>query len=160
MEYRQGELQGYEARQRLLEREGGKCACRGKKGGPLEAGHIVPKAKGGVGRVSNLTLACRACNLEKGAMDAKDFLAGRPEVLMRVTANARATLKDAAAAGSTRKSLPARLEGFGLPVEAAYGCQTSCNRATGLGSAWGSPTPLTPPASARSRGSRARAGRA
>jgi hypothetical protein len=129
VEYQQGELQGYVARQYLLEREGGKCAYCGKKSGRLEVDHIVPKARGGSDRVSNLTLACRACNLEKGARDVKDFLTGRPEVLRRVTANARATLKDAAAVNSTRKSLLARLAGFGLPVEEAYGYRTSYNRA-------------------------------
>ena len=38
----------------------------GAKNVPLEKEHILPKAKGGTNRVSNLTVSCRECNIEKG----------------------------------------------------------------------------------------------
>ncbi|MCC3428585.1 MAG: HNH endonuclease, partial [Microcoleus sp. PH2017_04_SCI_O_A] len=66
IEYTQGELAGYEIRQYLLEKWGRKCAYCGIKNTPLEVEHIHPKSKGGSSRVSNLTLACRNCNLAKG----------------------------------------------------------------------------------------------
>jgi 5-methylcytosine-specific restriction endonuclease McrA len=66
VEYQQGELQGYEVRQYLLEKWGRKCAYCDQEGVPLEVEHMVPRSKGGSNRVSNLTLACNSCNLEKG----------------------------------------------------------------------------------------------
>jgi len=40
---------------------------------PLEIEHIVPKSRGGTNRVSNLTISCNACNLEKGNKTAEEF---------------------------------------------------------------------------------------
>lgn len=54
-EYQQGELQGYEVREYLLEKWGRECAYCGKKDVPLQVEHIQPKSKGGSNRVSNLT---------------------------------------------------------------------------------------------------------
>src|SRR5205823_4866828 len=56
----------------------------------------------GSDRVSNLVMACRACNLTKGDKRLEVFLADRPEVLTRILAERRAPLKDAAAVNSTR----------------------------------------------------------
>ena len=55
VEYQQGELFGYEVREYLLEKFGRKCAYCGAENVPLQVEHIVPKARGGSNRVSNLT---------------------------------------------------------------------------------------------------------
>src|SRR6266852_1811807 len=67
--YQQGELMGYELRAYLLEKWQRKCAYCGKGQIPLQMEHIVPRAKGGSNRASNLTLACQACNQAKGNRD-------------------------------------------------------------------------------------------
>src|SRR5262245_8034063 len=45
---------------------------------PLQIEHIVPRARGGSNRVTNLTLACDSCNIKKGTQTAAEF--GHPEV--------------------------------------------------------------------------------
>jgi 5-methylcytosine-specific restriction endonuclease McrA len=74
-EYQQGQLQGYEVREYLLEKWGRKCAYCGAEYTPLQVEHIQPKARGGSNRISNLTLACQPCNQRKGAMPVEQFLA-------------------------------------------------------------------------------------
>ena len=66
IEYQHGELSGYEVKEYLLEKWGHKCAYCGAKDVPLEVEHIVPKARGGSNRVSNLTISCHKCNQDKG----------------------------------------------------------------------------------------------
>jgi 5-methylcytosine-specific restriction endonuclease McrA len=127
-EYQQGTLAGYEVREYLLYKWGRKCAYCGKENVPLQIEHIVPRAKGGTNRVSNLCLACEKCNLAKGARDIKDFLAKKPDVLKRVRAQAKTPLKDAAAVNTTRWALFHRLEELGLPVECGSGGLTRFNR--------------------------------
>ncbi|CAK0764644.1 5-methylcytosine-specific restriction enzyme A [Gammaproteobacteria bacterium] len=78
VEYQQGTLEGYEAREYLLEKWARECAYCGKKDVPLNIDHIHPKARGGSNRISNLTLACHPCNEKKGSQDAKVFLAKDP----------------------------------------------------------------------------------
>ncbi len=78
IEYQQGELQGYEVREYLLEKFQRKCAYCGKKDIPLEIEHVVPSSRGGSNRVSNLTIACHRCNQKKGNKTAKEF--GHPEI--------------------------------------------------------------------------------
>jgi len=72
VEYQQGELQGYEVREYLLDKWGRKCVYCGKKNVPLEVEHIIPKSRGGTHRVSNLTLSCRDCNVKKGTKTATE----------------------------------------------------------------------------------------
>jgi 5-methylcytosine-specific restriction endonuclease McrA len=127
-EYQQGELAGYEVREYLLEKWERQCVYCGAKDIPLEVEHIVPRSKAGSDRVSNLTLACNACNLLKGNQDIKDFLAGKPDLLKRVLSQAKAPLKDAAAVNSTRWALLNRLKLTGLPVEVGTGGRTKYNR--------------------------------
>lgn len=67
--YQQGTLMGYEIREFLLERWQRQCAYCGVKDVPLEIEHIQPRSKGGSNRISNLTLACHACNQKKGNLD-------------------------------------------------------------------------------------------
>ena len=55
VEYQQGELQGYEIREYLLEKFGRRCVYCGEENVPLQVEHIIPKTRGGSNRVSNLT---------------------------------------------------------------------------------------------------------
>ncbi len=56
VEYQQGQLQGYEVREYLLEKWNRTCAYCGAKGIPLAIEQIVPKSWGGTNHVSNLTM--------------------------------------------------------------------------------------------------------
>lgn len=78
IEYQQGELQGYEIKEYLLEKFGRKCVYCNKRDIPLEVEHIIPKSIGGTNRVSNLTISCRDCNLEKDNRTAEEY--GFPEI--------------------------------------------------------------------------------
>lgn len=122
MAYQQGELAGYEVREYLLEKWARTCAYCGATGVPLQVEHIVPTARGGSNRVSNLAIACAPCNLAKGTQTAAEF--GHPVV----QAQARRPLKDAAAVNATRWALYRRLQATGLPVEAGTGGRTKWNR--------------------------------
>jgi 5-methylcytosine-specific restriction endonuclease McrA len=81
VEYQQGTLAGYETRAYLLEKWQRTCAYCSKEHIPLQIEHIVPKARGGSNRVSNLCLSCEKCNLAKGTKAITDFLKKKPEVL-------------------------------------------------------------------------------
>jgi len=122
IEYQQGALQGYEVREYLLEKWGRTCAYCGAKDLPLEIEHIIPKTRGGSSRISNLSLACHACNQKKGSQTAAEF--GHPAI----QAKAKQPLKDAAAVNTTRWALFERLKLTGLPVEAGTGGRTKINR--------------------------------
>ena len=124
VEYQQGTLTGYEVREFLLEKWERRCAYCHKTGVPLEVEHIVPRARGGSHRISNLTLACEPCNTKKGTQTAAEF--GHPEV----QAQAKRPLKDAAAVNATRWALFGRLQEAGLPVEVGTGGRTKWNRTT------------------------------
>jgi 5-methylcytosine-specific restriction endonuclease McrA len=128
VEYQQGELQGYEVREYLLEKWGRACTYCQKKDRPLQVEHMVPRAKGGTNRISNLCLACEKCNRAKGTKDLKDFLSKKPEVLKKITAQAKAPLKDASAVNATRWELWSRLQALGLSMECGSGGLTKYNR--------------------------------
>ena len=127
VQYQQGELQGYNVREYLLEKWGRECAYCGKKNVPLQVEHIVPKARGGSDRVSNLTLACECCNQKKGSKPVEEFLKKKPEVLKKIKAAAKQPLKDAAAVNSTRKKL-VEVSSNLLPTTTGTGAQTKYNR--------------------------------
>ena len=129
-QYQQGTLAGYELREYLLEKWARTCAYCGKQNVPLQIEHIIPRAKEGTDRVSNLTLACEKCNRAKGTQDIAVFLQKKPEVLKRILAQAKAPLKDAAAVNATRWALYQRLKDIGLPVECGSGGLTKFNRST------------------------------
>lgn len=122
VEYQQGELAGYEVREYLLEKWGRKCAYCGVQAVPLEVEHIHPKSRGGSNRVSNLTLACTACNQHKGNQTAAEF--GCPDIQKQ----AHKSLKDAAAVNMTRWALYNRLLTTDLPLEVGTGGRTKFNR--------------------------------
>ncbi len=128
VEYQQGTLAGYEVREYLLQKWGHKCAYCGKENIPLQIEHIVPRAKLGTNRISNLCLACEKCNKAKGTKDIKDFLKKKPDLLKKILAQAKAPLKDAAAVNATRWELFRCLQGFGLPIECGSGGLTKFNR--------------------------------
>jgi 5-methylcytosine-specific restriction endonuclease McrA len=124
LEYQQGELAGYELKEYLLLKWGHECAYKSK--GPcdqyLEIEHIVPKSRGGTDRVSNLSIACRKHNQEKGTLTAEEF--GFPDI----QSQAKKPLKDAAAVNSTRWALFERLKSTGLSIETGSGGLTKFNR--------------------------------
>lgn len=122
VEYQQGELQGYEVREYLLEKFSRKCSYCKKEGVPLEVEHITPKSRGGSNRVSNLCLACHECNTKKGTQTAAEF--GHIEV----QALAKRPFKDAAAVNSVRWAVRRMFTATGLPVEMGTGGRTKFNR--------------------------------
>lgn len=128
VEYQQGELQGYEVRQYLLEKWNRRCAYCGVENLPFEIEHIQSKSKGGSDRVSNLTIACHHCNQSKGNQDIRDFLSGKPDLLNRILKQAKSPLKDTAAVNSTRWVLFNSLKQTGLLVATGTGGQTKFNR--------------------------------
>lgn len=128
IEYQQGALAGYELKEYLLEKWGRQCAyCEGENI-PLQVEHIQPKARGGSNRVTNLTLACEACNRAKGAQPIAVFLANKPKILQKILAQVKRPLKDAAAVNSTRLALHRALQQSNLPLETGTGGRTKWNR--------------------------------
>lgn len=128
IEYQQGELQGYEVREYLLNKWNRKCAYCDAENVPLQVEHIHPKAKGGSNRISNLCLACEKCNQKKGTQDVQQFLIKKPDTLKYILAQAKRPLKDAAAVNSTRWALFSQLKATGLPVLTGSGGLTKFNR--------------------------------
>jgi 5-methylcytosine-specific restriction endonuclease McrA len=120
--YQQGTLEGYEVKEYLLEKWHRACVYCGAKDVPVEVEHIVPKARHGSDRVSNLTLACEPCNQRKGAQTAAEF--GFPAI----QAQAKQPLRDVAAVNTTRWALYERLQATGLLVETGTGGRTKWNR--------------------------------
>jgi 5-methylcytosine-specific restriction endonuclease McrA len=122
VEYQRGELAGWEVRAYVLEKFGRRCAyCRSVET-PFELDHIYPRSRGGSNRVSNLALACHACNTSKGDRTAQEF--GRPEV----EAQAKQPLIDATAMNATRYALCKALETLGVPMTTWSGGRTRWNR--------------------------------
>jgi 5-methylcytosine-specific restriction endonuclease McrA len=139
IEYQQGELCGYEIKEYLLEKWNRRCAYCGKEGVPLQTEHVIPKAKGGSSRISNLTLACPECNEAKGSMLPQKWLdelslsqkavdrkraASIPAVLSKL----KRPLRDAAMLNATRWKLYQCLKETGLPVECGTGAETKMQR--------------------------------
>lgn len=128
VEYQQGTLFGYELREYLLLKWAHACAYCGKKDVPLQVEHIVPRARGGSNRISNLCIACKKCNQKKGIQLLEEFLKKKPLLLKKIQAQVKASLRDAAAVNSTRSALYARLKLLQLPVECGSGGLTKWNR--------------------------------
>jgi 5-methylcytosine-specific restriction endonuclease McrA len=128
IEYQQGELQGYEVKEYLLEKFNRKCVYCNAENVPLEIEHIIPKSKGGTNRVSNLALSCVKCNQEKGNKTLEDFLKNKPELVKKIKVQLKASLKDMAYVNATRWILYNRLQSLGLPVECGSGGLTKYNR--------------------------------
>ena len=129
-EYQQGTLFEYEVREYLLEKFGRRCVYCGAENVPLNIDHVVPKARGGSNRISNLVLACVDCNEKKGSQPVEVFLKNRPEVLDRIKRRLKTSLAHSATVNATRWSLFNALKVFGLPVETGSGALTKLNRHT------------------------------
>ena len=127
VEYQQGTLAGYEVREYCLEKWGRKCMYCDATNVPLQIEHIVPKAKCGSSRPSNLGISCEPCNQRKADRDVEDFVR-EPERLARIKAQMRAPLRDAAAVNATRWALCDALKGLGMAVTTASGGRTKWNR--------------------------------
>jgi 5-methylcytosine-specific restriction endonuclease McrA len=128
VDYQHGQLSGYEVREYVLLKWNHQCAYCDAGDVPLELDHVQPRSKHGADRVSNLTLACRSCNQRKGNRDVREFLHDDPARLVRMLAQMKAPLRDAATVNATRWALNARLKLLGLPVECGSGGLTKYNR--------------------------------
>jgi 5-methylcytosine-specific restriction endonuclease McrA len=122
IEYQQGELEGYEIREYLLEKFNRTCVSCKKRGVPLEMEHVFPKSRGGSNRVSNLAIACKPCNEKKGRQTAEEF--GYPEI----QALCKKSLKEMSAVNATRFKMGEELKKFGLPIRFWSGGRTKRNR--------------------------------
>ncbi len=127
VEYRRGELFGYDIREYLLEKWERTCVYCGKKDVPLEIDHIKPKSLGGGNRVSNLTISCRPCNQKKSNTPVEQFVTDKIK-LNKLLAQVKVSLKDAAAVNSTRNTVGEVVKSFGLPTSFWTGSRTKFNR--------------------------------
>eukprot|EP01026_Neomeris_dumetosa_P027347 TRINITY_DN2223_c0_g1_i11.p2 TRINITY_DN2223_c0_g1~~TRINITY_DN2223_c0_g1_i11.p2 ORF type:complete len:232 (+),score=4.02 TRINITY_DN2223_c0_g1_i11:567-1262(+) len=127
-EYQHGSLHGCQTRQYLLAKWKHQCAYCHAQGVPLQVEHVVPKAKGGSNRISNLVIACEKCNQKKGIQRVEDFLAHKPDRLKAIQSQLKTPLKDAAVMNAIRKEIVERLKAFGLPLIIGTGAQTHFNR--------------------------------
>lgn len=128
VEYQQGTLAGYEVREYLLEKWKRACTYCGVENVPLQVEHIQAKANGGTDRISNLCLACEACNRAKGTQDIRVFLSEKPDLLVRILAQTKVPLTDAAAVNTMRWALYEQLRSLGMPIECGSGGLTKFNR--------------------------------
>jgi len=127
-EYQQGTLFQVEVKTYLLTKWQHQCAYCQASATRLEIDHVRPRSRGGSNRVSNLVIACRACNEAKADLPIETFLASRPELLARIQAQLKTPLVDAAAVNSTRLRLYEELQALDLPVETGTGGRTRWNR--------------------------------
>jgi len=130
VEYQQGQLSGYEVREYVLLKWNHRCVYCDAHDVPLELDHVHPRSQHGSNRVSNLVVACTACNQRKSNQDVGEFLKDEPARLARILAHMKAPLNDAAVVNATRWVLNARLKALGLPVEGGSGGLTKYNRVT------------------------------
>ena len=129
VEYQQGTLQGYEVREYLLEKHARKCAYCGKKDVPLEVEHIIPKARGGSNRISNLTLACQPCNTKKGKLLPTEIEDSALQKKVEASAKkSKQSLKHATSINSIRWKIAETLRGTGLPIIYGTGGKTKFHR--------------------------------
>jgi 5-methylcytosine-specific restriction endonuclease McrA len=121
-EYQRGTLFGWEVRSYLLAKWHRRCAYCAISDVPFELDHIQPRSRGGSSRISNLVLACHACNMAKGDRTAAEF--GHPEI----AAQASVPLQDTAVVNATRHALVQALGHVGLPIGTWSGGRTRWNR--------------------------------
>ena len=126
--YQHGTLAGTEIREYLLAKWGHQCAYCDATNVPLNIDHVVPKARGGSDRVSNLVVACVSCNQTKDDQPVEVFLAHDPARLRRIKAQMKAPLRDAAAVQSTRNALLRALNALDVTVHTGTGGRTKWNR--------------------------------
>jgi 5-methylcytosine-specific restriction endonuclease McrA len=120
--YEKGKLMGYEVREYLLEKWGRQCVYCRTEGLKLQVEHVIPKSRNGTDRVSNLTLACRKCNIKKGNQTAEEF--GYPEIQTHAVEQP----KDITAVSITRWAIYRAIKATGLEVEISTRGRTKYNR--------------------------------
>jgi len=128
VEYQQGELQGYEVREYLLEKWGRKCVYCSADNKQLEIDHVWPKSRGGSNRVSNLVISCEPCNRAKGSSSVQEFLAHDPKRLELILAQKRKPLRDAAIINAICYRIGDELKELGMSVTFWSGGLTKYNR--------------------------------
>jgi 5-methylcytosine-specific restriction endonuclease McrA len=101
-EYQRGTLFEAEVKEYLLVKWQHQCAYCSATATRLEMDHVHPRSRGGSNRVSNLVIACQACNEAKADQPIEAFLANRPELLAHIQLQMKTPLADAAAVNSTR----------------------------------------------------------
>ena len=128
VEYQRGTLFEAEMWEYLLEKFGRKCYYCGAKDVPLEKEHILPKAKGGTNRVSNLTISCKPCNIEKGNKHPNELQGEWGKKVQSALRAAKKPLKDAQAVNTIRWKIVETLKATGLPVLYGTGGKTKWHR--------------------------------
>ena len=128
VEYQRGTLYEAELWEYLLEKFGRKCFYCGVKNIPLEKEHIIPKAKGGTNRASNLTISCRECNIEKGNRHPNEIQGDFGKRVQKALHQAKQPLKDAQAVNTIRWKIAETLKVTGLPVIYGTGGKTKWHR--------------------------------
>lgn len=120
--YERTELSGCELFEYLLSKFGFACAYCRKGQRPLEIDHVLPRSRGGLDVVTNLAIACTACNRRKGDKTAVEF--GHPRVVKR----AEEPFREAVPSSVTRARLHHEIIRLGFRVETASGGMTRYNR--------------------------------
>ena len=128
VEYQRGTLYESELWEYLLEKFGRKCFYCGTKNVPLEKEHILPKAKGGTNRASNLTVSCRPCNDKKGKKHPDEIEGDFGKRVQSALRAAKKPLKDAASVNTIRWKILETLKATGLPVICGTGGKTKWHR--------------------------------
>ncbi|RKU10854.1 HNH endonuclease [Candidatus Poribacteria bacterium] len=128
VEYQRGTLFETEVWEYLLEKFKRKCYYCGAKNVPLEKEHILPKAKGGTNRVSNLTTSCRECNIKKGNRHPDEIQGDFGKRVQSALRAAKKPLKDAQAVNTIRWKIVETLKATGLPVTYGTGGKTKYNQ--------------------------------
>ena len=128
VEYQQGTLHGYEAKQYLLEKYKHKCFYCNAKNVPLEVEHISPKGKGGTDRIDNLTISCVPCNVEKSNKLPHELPAAMQQKVEKAIKSAKRPMKDAASVNSIRWKIVETLQSTGLDVVYGTGGRTKYHR--------------------------------
>ena len=128
VEYQKGTLFETEVWEYLLEKFGRKCFYCGAKDMPLEKEHILPKAKGGTNRVSNLTVSCRKCNIEKGNRHPDEIEGDLGKRVQSALRAAKKPLKDVQAVNTIRWKIVETLKVTGLPIIYGTGGKTKWHR--------------------------------
>ena len=128
VEYQRGTLYAAELWEYLLEKFGRKCYYCGKKNVPLEKEHILPKTKGGTDRASNLTIACKPCNIKKGSRHPDEIDGELGKRVQQALRAAKKPLKDAASVNTIRWKIVETLKATGVPVIYGTGGKTKWHR--------------------------------
>lgn len=140
-EYQYGELFEFEVKEYLLFKYNHTCQyCKGLSKDPiLETEHKIPKSRGGSNKLSNLTLACRSCNIQKNNKTLSEWLEllsnskGKLNHIQipnikKIMCESNINLKDAATMNATRFRIGELCKFFNLPIEFSFGAKTKFNR--------------------------------